>query len=66
MDKEKEYIRSQSMAAGPVTIADLVCRDCIRRREDLPTAFCDAFKRGERRKPNAVLLGGNCPEYRKG
>lgn len=66
--QKKEYIRSQSMASGPVTIDDLVCKDCVFVGKDMPTAFCYMFKKGQSRKPNVVLLGGGCPEFvrRKG
>lgn len=64
-EKTKNYIRSQSMAAGPVLLKDLVCVDCAHRDEDMPVAFCHIFERGVRRKPNKVLLGGDCPVYNK-
>lgn len=64
MDKRtKEYIESQSMAAGPVTNNKLRCRNCVFRDDTMPTAFCLVFKQGESRKPNSVLLGKGCPEY---
>lgn len=59
----KDYIRSQSMAAGVVTNDNLMCKDCRYRNNGMPTAFCDKFPRGKQRKPNAVLLGKNCSEY---
>ena len=66
MDKKtKEYVRSQSMAAGPVTNDKLLCRTCIFRDDTVPTAFCLAFIQGESRKPNSVLIGKGCPEYEK-
>lgn len=61
----KEYIRSQSMATGVVTVDDLVCKDCAYKGKNLPTSFCNVFRKGVQRKPNAVLLGGKCPAYAK-
>ena len=61
----KKYIESQSRAASPVTNDDLKCKDCVFRNDEFPTAYCDIFKPSTQRKPNAVLLGKNCPEYQE-
>lgn len=58
-----EYIRSQSMAAGPVLLKDLKCGTCKYKDESIPTIYCKVFKKGEERKPNAVLLGKDCAFY---
>ena len=59
-----DYIRSQSMAASPVTNNDLVCRNCVFKGEaETPTGYCDVFTRAKGHKPNSVLLGGDCPYH---
>ena len=63
-DFEKR-IESESRSVGAITNADLVCRDCIYRLDDSErlgnTSQCKRYIS----KPNQVLLGRDCEEYRK-
>lgn len=63
-DFEKR-IESESRSIGRITNADLVCRDCIYRLDDSErlgnTSQCKRYIP----KPNQVLLGRDCEEYRK-
>ena len=63
-DFEKR-IESESRSVGAITNADLVCRDCIYRLDDSErlgnTSQCKRYIS----KPNQVLLGKDCEEYRK-
>jgi hypothetical protein len=59
----KKYIESQARAARPITNDELVCKDCIYRGgKNMPTGHCDVYRKDVTRKPNKVLLGGDC-EY---
>ena len=63
-DFEKR-IESESRSVRAITNADLVCRDCIYRLDDSErlgnTSQCKRYIS----KPNQVLLGRDCEEYRK-
>ena len=63
-DFEKR-IESESRSVSAITNADLVCRDCIYRLDDSErlgnTSQCKRYIS----KPNQVLLGRDCEEYRK-
>ena len=63
-DFEKR-IESESRSVRRITNADLVCRDCIYRLDDSErlgnTSQCKRYTS----KPNQVLLGRDCEEYRK-
>ena len=63
-DFEKR-IESESRSVRRITNADLVCRDCIYRLDDSErlgnTSQCKRYIS----KPNKVLLGRDCEEYRK-
>ena len=60
-----DRIKSEQEAFGRVTNDNLKCADCKFRFEDSKvygnTSKCEKFKD----KPNEVLLGGSCNEYRK-
>lgn len=64
----KARVESESQAAKRITIADLVCRDCIHRLDDteIPgnTSFCKVYTRPTG-KPDKVLLGEHCTSYKK-
>lgn len=64
-EKERKYVESQSMAAFVVTNDMLKCKDCFYRDDEVQTAFCGWFAPGDSRKPNQVLLGGDCPAYKE-
>ena len=63
-DFEKR-VESESRSVGRITNADLVCRDCIYQLDDSErlgnTSQCKRYIS----KPNLVLLGRDCEEYRK-
>ena len=63
-DFEKR-VESESRSVGRITNADLVCSDCIYRLDDSErlgnTSQCKRYIS----KPNHVLLGRDCEEYRK-
>ena len=63
-DFEKR-IESESRSVRRITNGDLVCRDCIYRLDDSErlgnTSQCKRYIS----KPNQVLLGRDCEEYRK-
>lgn len=66
-NKEMEKrIESESKAIKPITLQDMVCKDCLFRYDDLlefNLAFkCEKFPKG---KPNKVCVGGKCYEYIK-
>ena len=61
----KKYIRSQSKASKPITIDDLICKDCIFSNPDLPTAYCNMYRPGESYKPASALTGNSCPSFRR-
>lgn len=58
-----EYIKSQMMATGTVTSKDLVCKTCVYRNDSMPTSRCNMYNQTP--KPDAVLLGRDCPSYRR-
>ncbi len=59
-----DYVKSQSRAAYVLTNDVLKCKDCIYRDDGVATAFCVVFQQAKgERKPNSVLLKGDCPEY---
>lgn len=53
-----DYIKSQSMAAKPITNNDLICRLC--KNKGPKTAYCQAY-RGM--KPNKILKGSDECDY---
>ena len=61
----EKRVESESRSVGRITNADLVCRDCIYRLDDSErlgnTSQCKRYIS----KPNKVLLGRDCEEYRK-
>lgn len=63
-DLEKR-IESEAQGARRITNAELKCRDCTYALDDSVkfgnTSRCDKYIL----KPNRVLLGGDCPRYRK-
>ena len=61
----KKYIESQARASAPVLNDELKCKNCKFRNDSLPTCFCDVFKDWDNRKPNYVLLGKDCPEFKE-
>lgn len=64
MNTEK-YIKSQSQASKPMTVNDMVCRNCLFKSDELPTAHCNMYRPGESYKPASVLLGKLCPKFRR-
>ena len=74
----EKRIESEARAAKPIKNKDLVCKDCTYRLNDTdmfkkgqedeegrlygPTSLCLQFTE---RKPNKVLLGGECEKYEK-
>lgn len=58
MDK---YIRSQSMAAKPITNDDLICRLCKFRGSK--TAYCKIYNPNTGMKPNEILKGSDECDY---
>lgn len=64
MNTEK-YIDSQSRASKPITTDDMICKHCLFKNDELPTAHCNMYRKGESYKPSSVLLGGSCPSYRR-
>lgn len=64
---EREFenrIESEAMSTSRVTNNDLVCRTCKKKFDDSyifgNTSKCEYFRE---RKPNEVLLGGDCIGY---
>lgn len=68
MDKKeiKKRIASEQQCMKRVTNNDLVCNDCEFAYDDSVklgnTSICEKYDL----KPNKVLLGGECNEYKKG
>lgn len=63
--KANDYIESQSMATHEITNDMLRCKDCAYRNDSMPTALCNIFTTMQNRKPNKVLLSGDCAMYKK-
>lgn len=61
--KAKEYVKSQAMAAGPITIATMICRLCRFRGTACKAALCDVYNGENGFKPNEVINGGDCDYF---
>lgn len=61
----KKRIESESQSISRITNQDLMCRDCLFRLDDSKilgnTSRCQEYPL----KPNQVLKGGSCTEYKK-
>ena len=58
----QDRIESEARAAKQITNDDLVCKDCIfKDHPKKKTVMCLIYNR----KPNEVLLGGECDRYVK-
>lgn len=58
--KNKKW-ETEKLGFVPVTNDDLVCYDCIYCNRNIPVGKCKKYPV----KPNKVLLGGECDEYKK-
>lgn len=56
-----KYIESQSMAAGPITNDDLICKHCKFKHKK--SAICDVYDGENGFKPSEVLNGGDCKYF---
>lgn len=65
-DLLKDRVESEAKAIVRITNNDLECKDCLLRYDDSVifgnTSRCEAYPY---KKPNNVLLGGECDEYVK-
>ena len=64
MKELKKRVLSEQQCAKRITNNELVCKTCIFAFDDTVklgnTSVCGKFKA----KPNQVLLGGDCDEYK--
>ena len=64
MSEKEKRIHSEQQCMRRITNNDLVCKDCAFRYDDSKkfgnTSECEMFEQ----KPNEVLLGGKCYEYK--
>jgi hypothetical protein len=62
-----DRIKSEQSCMHPITVADLVCKDCVYRYDDaeIPgnVSRCDMYK--DVYKPVEIIKGGPCRFYKK-
>lgn len=56
-----DYIKSQSMAAMPITNQDLICRLCTFKESK--TAYCKVYNKNTGMKPDKILKGSDDCDY---
>ncbi len=65
MNDFEDRIKSETRSLIRITNQQLKCKDCIFRFDDSKilgnTSRCEQFPS----KPNSVLLGKDCPKYKK-
>ena len=64
MNPLDEKFKRDKLKFNQIKNENLVCKDCIKKYDDIEmpcnTSKCEAFVR----KPNEVLNGGDCIEYK--